>query len=182
MRWPLLTPILLGLVVASSIAGQAPDPLRTLFPVAATGAFEAAPASSPLHLAGLPPIDLHAVRFEPPEGRPIFRGVRWCGVVLAAPGMPAQAVITIGQGQTEVEDCNRLIEFGVLPAGASGARLGFVYQTSSPNATGRTLVVLVRDEVTGQWSTDEGLANAIGDRVEPMSLSGARRWLTQRGG
>ncbi|MBR0653855.1 hypothetical protein [Plastoroseomonas arctica] len=176
---------LAGLCVAAVILGGAAAALarddaglRAAFPVAPDGPFVAAPA---VRLAGQPGLTLRSIRFRQllPDGRP--RAVLSCGVVLEARRRPPQAMVTIGEGRTEVPHCHRLREAGILPSPAGTARLGLIYEASSPNAEGRALVILRRDGAAGSWNTEDDLADQVEQRLPVLTLARVRARLRALG-
>jgi hypothetical protein len=131
-----------------------------------------------LKLRGLPPLVVRSIRYETPPGQSPFNSPYRCRVTLTAPGRGAVTVETIGIGNTETVSCDGLAAVGAVPGPMP--RIGFVYDTSSPNASGRTPVVVALDRRSGRWAVDDALSLGLVDRMGTMTIRAMRRALATR--
>jgi hypothetical protein len=170
-----------ALLASCQAAAVAPSPareagLRALFPPSL--AFQA--SAPPVRLRGLggPELVVHPVRFEPEEPDTLLRNAYRCGVVIEQGGR-TQALTTVGApGWTETVSCDGLVESGLVPGPDGGARVVLIYATRSPNAEGRTAVVLTRD--AQGWAIDETWMERLAEASEPPTLVNVRARLAAR--
>jgi hypothetical protein len=153
--------------------------IRELFPsAAATPKADHAPVT--VKLGKEDSVALTPVRFAPAPGQSQAVNTNWCGVILRSPGFPPQGTVTIGTGSTEALSCNGVDEIGVVPASGSSARIGLIYQTTSPNASSRTPVILVRDPKSRRWTVADELSEKMAELPGRASLASLRRALAAR--
>jgi hypothetical protein len=171
---------LLSMVPASSSKAQPAIPeAQRLFPDAGSG-FAADGRQVTLRPDGTVPVTLRSYRFEPIPGRAETLNAFWCGLVLDSGNGASQAIVTIGSGFSETLSCDRLVESAAMPPAGNVPRLGLIYATRSPNASGRTPLVLRWDEANRRWAIDEPLSTELDDRLDPRTLARMRAMLLQR--
>ena len=102
-----------------------------------------------------------SVRFEP-ENTYLHNSFS-CGLVFTDETGKQQALITVGEGVTEVLSCNGLVEFGPVYTNSAAAishtdRLGLIYNYQSPNASFKGGLVVSYNKKDRVWYVDELLS------------------------
>lgn len=157
-------------VTSPKAAEQGAIDLRRLFPNATTIG-EQAPVLR-LPDAGQVLI-VRSIRFEPRSPDTPLRNAFRCAVVIEGGGA-RQAIVTIGEGWTETLSCDDFIEGDLVPNRNGTARLVLIYATRSPNAEGRTAVILTRRLNTPAWSVDERVMERLSEASEPASVKSVK--------
>lgn len=107
-----------------------------------------------------------------PQGAMMPNGIG-CAIDIDDGQGPAQRVITVGEGETELLSCLRFVAAGPLPQPRS---LGLIYDfESGPGRTFRAALIASQDSETGAWSMDEERLDLIvnGDIADLESLRSA---------
>ena len=100
-------------------------------------------------------IKLTSVRFRPAPGQSQLFNTYFCGVVIKTAGQPDQGIVVVGIGETETVNCDQLMTAGIMPPLKGEPRIGLIYRTNSPNATGDSPAILLFDAATNAWKIDE---------------------------
>ncbi len=106
-----------------------------------------------------PPFKVIPVRYEP-QSSYLPNGFR-CGLVFKSEGNE-QALVTVGEGITEVLSCDGVIEIGQLKLnsyGNSSSHLGLIYGYRSPNTSFNGGLVVSYDADKQSWYVNEELSS-----------------------
>lgn len=106
-----------------------------------------------------------------------------CAVDLRIDDGPAQRVVVIGEGETEALTCDKIIAVGDVPAPVGTARIAFLYRASSIHASVLQPVFLVHPlHGGGAWTSDDALAQSVGENGELETIPRIRAYLDRTGG
>lgn len=123
-------------------------------------------------------LTLRSYRFEPAKPDTGARNAFRCGVLIDEGNGQSQALTTIGApGWTETLSCDTLIESGLTSGTGAQQHLVLIYGTRSPNAEGRTAVVLTR--VGSGWAVNEEVMQRLSENGRSASLEKVRVTLKQ---
>ena len=103
-----------------------------------------------------------------------------CAVALSQDGGPAQTIITIGEGETEVLTCGKLKAAGHVPSALGAQRIALLYETYAPHAEVLQPVILERSGKGATWELNAQLAQKIGEDGDLTSIRKIRVWISAK--
>lgn len=100
-----------------------------------------------------------------------------CAVRLTEAGSAPQTIVTIGAGETEALTCGSLKALGRVPAPPGMQRIAFLYEAFGPHSTVLQPVILFRSAPGANWTSDDALAQRIGEDGSLVTIPAIRRFL-----
>lgn len=109
-------------------------------------------------IAGTGPVTLTPVKYELPDTPGVFFR---CGLFLQRGADDAQALVTVGIGQTEALSCGGLRDVETVKASDGTEMIGAIYGFRSPNAAFDGPVIVRWDEAAKTFIADDDRAMAV---------------------
>jgi len=122
-------------------------------------------------------IVVHPIIFVPQPGLTAGFKPRWCGVAIVENKRPPIGLVTIGAGPTDTVTCDGILNARLITLHKGRPLIYLLYRTASPNASGKTPVILRRDRESHKWVVDEQLTVEIGEVEDLQTLPRIRQWL-----